>query len=464
MRRQSGSTRLRTLLYMDEIYGFFPPVKNQPSKEPMITLLKQARAYGVGIVLSTQNPVDLDYKGLANIGTWFIGRLQTRQDIDRVIDGLGGKADEQMSRETIAKYLANLPKRTFFLKSAHLEGIRLFTTRWAMSYLKGPLTRKEISALMQAYKEGSETPLKPTATGSSAEGYGPAPVLLTSIPQHFEPDPSGTFRFAPWLAAHCRVEFHDQRRGIDHTLTETDWLRLEQEMSAPDWEEKESEELPFERWPVKAPAQGRFAPLPGFISQDPGLKKSARPLQNELYQTLRLTLYRNRRLKMESKPGESRSDFLVRVRDRLDELKEEALEKLKERYAAREERLKDRLRRAQEQIEKEKADRTSSLISVGTSILGALFGGRGPSASKIGTAINRSGRVLKEGGDLSRAQKRFRELQNKLEDLEAELEEKIDAIDEEYSLDNYPVEEFSLRPKKSDIHIETIALVWRPEL
>ncbi|ADV45316.1 ATP-binding protein [Nitratifractor salsuginis] len=464
MRRQSGSTRLRTLLYMDEIYGFFPPVKNPPSKEPMITLLKQARAYGVGIVLSTQNPVDLDYKGLANIGTWFIGRLQTRQDIDRVIDGLGGKADEQMSREAIAKYLANLPKRTFFLKSAHLEGIRLFTTRWAMSYLKGPLTRKEISALMQAYKEESETSVKPTAAAPSTDGYGPAPVLPTSTPQHFEPDPSGTLRFSPWLAAHCRVEFHDQSRGFDHTLAETDWLRLEPEMSAPNWEEKESEELPFERWPVKAPAQGRFAPLPGFISQDPGLKKSARALQNELYQTLRLTLYRNRRLKMESKPGESRSDFLVRVRDRLDELKEEALEKLKERYAAKEERLKDRLRRTQEQIEKEKADRTSSLISVGASILGALFGGRGPSASKIGTAINRSGRVLKEGGDLSRAQQRFQELQNKLEDLEAELEEKIDAIDEEYSLENYPVEEFSLRPKKSDIHIETIALVWRPEL
>ena len=123
MRRQSGTTRLRTLLYMDEIYGFFPPSKNPPSKEPMLLLLKQARAFGVGIVLSTQNPVDLDYKGLSNIGTWFIGRLQTTQDIDRIIEGLGGKIGSSFDKKEIRKMLANLKKRTFFLKSAHLDDI-----------------------------------------------------------------------------------------------------------------------------------------------------------------------------------------------------------------------------------------------------------------------------------------------------------------------------------------------------
>jgi hypothetical protein len=465
MRMQSGSTRLRTLLYMDEIAGFFPPVKNPPSKEPMLTLLKQARAFGIGVVLSTQNPVDLDYKGLSNIGTWFVGRLQTRQDIERVIDGLGGKSDEDLPREEIARLLANLPKRTFFLKSAHLESIRLFGTRWVMSYLKGPLKREEIARLTEAMKpkQAAETP-RVTPSDSGPGGFGPAPVLPASTPQHFEPDPTGSHRYRPWLAARASVGFHDQRRGIDRILERTAWLELDPEAEAPDWSGAEAEDLPFERWPVRSPSGALFAPLPPFVSRDKGLKRAAAALRERLYREERLELYRCRKLRLESAPEEAEADFLVRVRERLDELKEEAIEKLRERYASKEARLQDQLRRAMERIEKEKADRTSSLISVGASLIGALFGGRGLSASKIGTAINRSGRVLKERGDLSRAEAKVEELREKIELLGEELEEKIDAIDEKYSLENYPVESFSIRPKKSAVTVGEIALVWRPTL
>ncbi len=464
MRMQSGSTRLRNILYMDEIYGFFPPVKNPPSKEPMILLLKQARAFGTGIVLSTQNPVDLDYKGLSNIGTWFVGRLQTRQDIERVIDGLGGKSDEGLSREQIAKLLANLPKRTFFLKSAHLDSIRLFGTRWVMSYLKGPLKKAEISRLMAPLKEEEEIPASAPARQKSRDGFGPAPVLDPSIIQHFEPDPTGAHRYRPTLAAHAEVEYHDRRKGIDHSRRLSLWLPLEAQMQEADWQEAQHEELPFERWPAKAPRGARFAALPSFISTDRALKRSAAALVDTLYRDEALILYRCRKLKLESSPEELEADFLVRVRNALDDLKEEAIEELKERYGKKEARLQEQLRRAQERIEKEKTDQTSSLISVGASILGALFGGRGLSASKIGTAINRSGRVLRERGDLTRAETKLQEIQEKIEALEEELAEKIDAIDEKYTLDNYPVETFSLRPKKNDISVETIALAWRPEL
>ena len=135
----------------------------------MMILLKQARAFGVGVVLSTQNPVDLDYKGLSNIGTWFIGRLQTSQDIERVIDGLGGKVGGQYSKSEIKSLLANLNKRTFFLKSAHLEDIRLFTTRWVMSYLKGPLKSDDISKLMEA-KKADASPQSILSTPKEHEG------------------------------------------------------------------------------------------------------------------------------------------------------------------------------------------------------------------------------------------------------------------------------------------------------
>ena len=150
MRRQQGASSLKTLLYMDEIYGYFPPVANPPSKKPMMLLLKQARAYGVGVVLATQNPVDLDYKGLANIGSWFVGRLQTRQDQDRVVEGIVSASDGQLKATGVKKLLADLKGRQFLLNSVYLDAPLLFETRWVMSYLKGPMSNSDIKKLMAA--------------------------------------------------------------------------------------------------------------------------------------------------------------------------------------------------------------------------------------------------------------------------------------------------------------------------
>jgi len=200
MRRQSGTSALKTLLYMDEIFGFFPPTKNPPSKEPMLLLLKQARAFGVGIILSTQNPVDLDYKGLSNIGTWFIGRLQTTQDIERVIDGLGGQIGSSFDKNEIKNMLANLQKRTFFLKSAHLDDIRLFATRWVMSYLKGPLKRDEIATLMQEQKALQSIEKDSVdEMAQRSENFESYQNIDRSIPQYFELDSSAQNLFYPTL-------------------------------------------------------------------------------------------------------------------------------------------------------------------------------------------------------------------------------------------------------------------------
>ena len=459
MRRQSGSGRLRTLLYMDEIYGYFPPVKNPPSKEPMITLLKQARAYGVGIVLSTQNPVDLDYKGLSNIGTWFVGRLQTRQDIERVIDGLEGKLGSEMDRKEISSLLGNLKARSFFLRSAHLDGLRLFSTRWVLSYLKGPLKKEEIRRLMEHQKGAEEVPSSSAAP--SEDGWGERPHLGSGVEEYFEADPTGKNRYRPFLAAKVRVEFHDQRRGLDLEREFFSWLDL-YENPVPDWELARRSDESFLRWPRKAPAQGMYRPVPPFLAQPRGISEAEKELKDRLYREERLELYRCRRLRMESSPDEDEGEFRARVREALEEKKEEAIEVLRERYAKKEERILEQLRRARERVEKEKTDQTGTLISVGASILGALFGK--PSASKIGTAVNRSGRILKDRGDISRAEARVEELEEKLQALEEELAEKIEELAEKYDPQEYPIDSFSLRPRKSDIEIEKIALVWRAEL
>ena len=456
MRRQSGTSRLRTLLYMDEIYGFFPPSKNPPSKEPMLLLLKQARAFGVGVVLSTQNPVDLDYKGLSNIGTWFIGRLQTTQDINRIIEGLGGQIGSSFDKSEIRTLLANLKKRTFFLKSAHLEDIRLFGTRWVLSYLKGPLKKSDVATLMAPFKKSVQAVAPKRPSSPLTQTYK---QIDTSISQYFEPDPSGTNNYYATLGAKASVHFFNQSKGVDQEEHLTLYLPIEEESKRIDWEQSEEEEVDFETFPHRKPSEGHYTTLPQIVLEDKGLRKSIRELKEYLYRTRTISLWRCRSPKLISAPTESRADFMVRVDDLLQEKKELEIEKLKERYAKKEKTLLDRLTRANERVAKEEADSTNSLIEAGISVLGALFGKS--SVTKIGRAVNKGGKILKERDEMSRAQARVAAIEEDIDLLTEELEEKIDRLDEKYDVENCEIEEIRIKPRKTDIDVEVCALVWR---
>ncbi len=468
MRHQSGTSSLKTLLYMDEIFGFFPPTKNPPSKEPMLLLLKQARAYGVGVVLSTQNPVDLDYKGLSNIGTWFIGRLQTAQDIDRVIDGLGGKVGSSFDKSEIKQLLSNMQKRTFFLKSAHLDDIRLFATRWVMSYLKGPLKKKEISELMKEQKDQRKisrdsNPQVKIANKSDQGEYEAYNTLDSSIPQYYEIDVSGVNQYLPTLGAKIRVGFYSQSRGIDESEETAITLPLDARDRSADWEVAQGDESDFSRFPTQMPSDAKLRKIPDFIREDKGLRKVKKLLEDTLYQKRKLELYRCKSPKMESKLHESQMDFKIRVSDRLNDKKEEEIDRLKERYEKKANTLQDRLLRALARVEKEQSDvsskTTDTMISAGMAVLGALFGSR--STAKIGTTLSRGSRILKERGDVDRAQQRVDDAQKKIDDLGYELEEKVDDLATEYDIDECEIETFAIKPRRSDIGVEDIALVWR---
>ena len=460
MRRQSGTSALKTLLYMDEIFGFFPPTKNPPSKEPMLLLLKQARAFGVGIVLSTQNPVDLDYKGLSNIGTWFIGRLQTTQDIERVIDGLGGKVGSSFNRSEIKNLLANLQKRTFFLKSAHLDDIRLFSTRWVLSYLKGPLKRDEISTLMQEQKEAQNVEVESVDTlVNKSQKFAAIQNIDASIPQYYELDPSGNNNFLASVMLKATVHFYNQRKGIDVEKPLILSLPLESSMQNIRWEEAGEEELDFIKLPHKAPSKAKFQPLPEVILNDKGLKGAIREVKDFLYQEESLELLRCVSLKLESKPEESTSEFKVRVQDLLNDKKEQEIEKLKVRYASKEKILTTRLARAQERVEKESSDSTSSMIDAGIAVIGALFGRR--STSSISRAFKKGSTILKERGDMSRAEERMAKVSDDIEVLQEELEDKIDVLSDKYNIENCSIENFNIKPRRTDIDIDSCAIVWR---
>ena len=444
--------------------GFFPPTKNPPSKEPMLLLLKQARAYGVGVILSTQNPVDLDYKGLSNMGTWFIGRLQTTQDVNRVIDGLGGKVGSTYNKDEIRNLLSNMKKRTFFLKSAHLDDIRIFGTRWVMSYLKGPLKKDEIADLMATQKNllaktfAAEQETNKPETSKQAEGYESYTNLDNSIPQYYQPDLASSKQYHATLMADCTVNFFNQTRAINEEEDYCLILELDTADRNPDWDNASNEEEPidhFQNLPINPPEDALYAETPEFLNKDKQLRASKKSLSDWLYHEHSLELFRCKSPKLESNPYESLRDFKTRVSDVLNDKKEQAIEVLQERYAKKEKVLMDRLGRYQLSLDKEQADTTSSFMNVGITVLGALFG-------KSRASIGRAGsRVLKERGDVGRAKERIEKVEDDLKDLEEELEEKIDDLVDEFDVENITIEDFQIKPRKTDIQINDIAVVWK---
>jgi hypothetical protein len=144
-------------MYIDEMFGYFPPHPyNPPTKDPILRLLKQARAFGLGMILATQNPGDLDYKGLSNAGTWFIGRLQSENDRNKVMSGLESlaTADANLNLKEVEQLIADIEPRVFLMHNVHdIGGPILVHTRWAMSYLRGPLTRQQVATLMAPQKQ-----------------------------------------------------------------------------------------------------------------------------------------------------------------------------------------------------------------------------------------------------------------------------------------------------------------------
>ncbi len=474
MRRQQGSSSLKALLYMDEIFGYFPPTANPPSKKPMLLLLKQARAYGVGVVLATQNPVDLDYKGLSNIGSWFIGRLQTSQDQQRVVDGIVGASDGKLEKKTIKKLLSGLKGRQFLLNSAHLDMPLLFETRWVLSYLKGPISNRDIKKLMTGVtREESLSPdeifEKESSTSSFQDILEHPPMISGKITQlyHLHSPQSENKRLEPWMLCQCSLRFFNAKRNIDRVTTLKQRIYLDDSFLKPDWEGAEQYEVSIEDCVYQAPAGASFYPLAPLFSQIKDLRECTRSFSNYVYQTKKLPLFRAVGLKIESQPDESLADFRIRVADRLRDAKEEAIDKLKDKYQVRQKRLESQIQRAVDKIEKEKVDvkarTTDTLLSFGSAVLGAFFGRKAVSAatlSKASTGIRNVGRLAKEKGEVKRAEQTLASLHEDMDSLALEVEAKVDELSEKFDLEKYTIEEFAITPRRCDVFDVEVVLLW----
>ena len=476
MRTQSGSTSLRALLYMDEVFGYLPPSANPPSKIPMLTLLKQARAYGLGIVLATQNPVDLDYKALSNMGTWFLGRLQTERDKMRVLDGLEGAtaaASRPFDRAALEATLSGLASRVFLMNNVHDDAPVLFQTRWVLSYLRGPLTRTQIRTLTEA--------AGPTVAARAPEAVAAAdrkavvrPVLPPGIPEQFlarrvrVPRDSHVV-YRPALLGRSRLHFVDARRGVDTWATRIHLARLTGTRVAGDpWSDAE----PVAEMPDLDPApedEARFARLPADAADAKAYAGWTRDLKEHLYRTETLPRWSCSRLRAWSEPGEAEGDFRTRLRQLLREERDLEVEKLKATYAARLERVQERVRKAEQRVAKEQAQyedtKRSSWLKVGETLLGAILGRRKVSVGTIGkaqTAARGAGRTRKEKLDVEQAEENLETLQEDVKTLEAELARELDGVRERTDEAALSLEEAHLKPRKGDIDIEEVLLVWTP--
>jgi hypothetical protein len=483
MRRQSGTSSLRAILYMDEIFGFFPPTANPPSKQPMLTLLKQARAFGLGCVLATQNPVDLDYKGLANCGTWFIGRLQTERDKLRVIEGLKSALPDAGDTNFEA-LMSNLSQRVFLMRNVHDDAPVLMKSRWAMSYLRGPLTGPEIARVMATRKSApvvansytppadagmsAAMPAAPFATGSPAAGR---PAVGAGINEYFlSPSKgSGHVLYKPMIAGFSKLHFVDSKLALDEWQT-AGWLApLDDGGGNASWEDAARDPQLKSRLGPTPAADAEYSELPATALRAASYAGWGKSLQSFLYETARASLFYADAFKAASQVGETEGDFRARLTLAAREKRDAAVAALRQKWAAKLLQLQDQIRRAEDKREREKAQLTQSrmqtAVNVGTTILGALLGRKTISATSIGragTAARSASRWGHESQDVARAEESLEVLQQRLLETQRQVEAEVAKLESTLDASTIVLRAVDVPARKSDIAVGEVALVWVP--
>jgi hypothetical protein len=486
MRTQPGTTSLRALLCMDEIYGYFPPVANPPSKEPLITLLKQARAFGLGCLLATQNPVDLDYRGLSNIGTWFIGRLQTERDKARMIDGLegaAGSAGGRFERQRIEQTISRLGKRVFLMNNVHDDEPLTFETRWVMSYLGGPLTRDQIKLLMDekrsAEPSASSSPPTPQQT-AIRQAPAPAaqvqrPIAPPGVTEYFIPvnegkKEGGQLLYQPMILGIGAVYYADAAAGAAAKEQIGLLADIPETGSLVDWDKAERVDLSdsnLEKFPDAPDAS--YGDMPKNAWARGNYRIWGKSFQEWLFRNMTITLLKSPALGEASRPGESERDFRIRLQTASRETRDGMIDRISRKYTAKIAALEERIRKAEQAVDREKEQakqqKLQTALSLGATIFDAMLSRKKVSRSTVGrasTTAGRAGRILKENKDVERAEENVDELKRQLAELQALLAEESGEAKKGIDPLTEPLEQLHIKPKKKDIAVVLTALAWVP--
>ncbi|MGW8226377.1 MAG: helicase HerA domain-containing protein, partial [Anaerolineales bacterium] len=508
MRTQAGTTSLRSLLYFDEIFGYLPPTQNPPSKEPMLRMLKQARAFGVGLVLVTQNPVDLDYKGLSNTGTWFIGKLQTDQDKQRLLDGLQG-ATPDMDRGGYDKMISSLGKRVFLLHNVHEKKPQLFQTRWAMNYLAGPLTRTQIplaNQLVGARAEAlppddavrpsfgvEETSIpvgrQPSATVSQPKveseqglpGSATRPAVPGQIAEYFLPnDLSYTNAFSaagrsipeeaqslgliyrPALLAQSRIRYLNRKYDLDYEQEHTVLTTNPDRRGVIRWEEALSSNVEVDSLDDKPDPRARFGSIEAPLSEPKIMKSMQSDFLDWNYHNSSVTVRANEELEIYAGPQVSQAEFRKLCSETAREKREAELKKVADKFDGKIDTVLERMKREQRELEEDRSELSQrKMEEYGThaeTVL-SLFGRRRKSLSR---SLSKRRMTEKAEADVKESLQAIEEYERQVKELQAEQEEALKEVNERWEEIASQMTEIVVTPYKKDIQVELFGVAWLP--
>ena len=477
LRRQPGTSDLRALIYMDEVFGFAPPTAEPPSKKPILTIFKQARAHGVGMVLSTQNPVDLDYKAMSNAGTWLIGRLQTERDKARILEGLKS-ASGTVDVPQFDKLIGDLDKRQFVLHTTRATTPALITTRWAMSYLRGPLTRDEVTRLTMDSPEREAV----DQTARSSEPAAPeladnesvaAPKVAPSVPvYHLDPAApwgaqigarAGGKRHQAGLVARVLLVYDDRYAAVDH---KEEWEAVFFPLGRA-FDPADHVAVDYDSRDLRpgTPEGGTFVLTDAPVDSAAFLKQAETDLKEWLYRNRKVEVLKNEHLKLYSRIGETAEDFMVRCNEAAEDAADTEVAALRDRYKVRIDRVKDQLATAERRTRELEADtqsrRQQELVAGAGDLLSVFLGGKRRSRSLSGAASRRS-QTVRTQERLRSAQEALTDKAEDLEDLEDALATDLMEITDRWNDAARDVQTIEIGLEKTDIAVDEMALVWVP--
>jgi len=498
MRAQPGSSSLRAILYFDEVFGYMPPVANPPSKPPLLRLLKTARAFGLGVLLTTQNPVDLDYKALGNAGTWFVGKLQTEQDKSRLLDGLesvdAGKSG--FKRADVDKLISALDKRVFLLHNVHERGQQVFKTRWAMAYLRGPITRtklREVNELVAAVKPPILTTARNASEGEvkidrvaavkvAVETTTRRPRVPTGISEFFLPNTITSSQalkgekhdleesevlglmYKPALLVQADVRYLDRKSNLDHVDANAAIVEDVDPKGFIRWDEWSISPLDPASFDSGPGPDAQFAPLEAPLNDAKRLKTVKKDFQDYIYHGAGLKIPSNPVLKIFAIPGTAEAEFESLCNEAADESAAVEIRKLEKKYKTKIKRIKDRLTKEQRELAEDQADlgsrKVEEFATLAENVFGLFSGSR--SSRRISTSLTKRRLTSKAKADVEESEDVIEDFMQELDDLRAELAQEIDEIHDRWDQVALDIEETVIAPFKKNIRVDLFGVAWTP--
>lgn len=496
VRLQSGSPSLRAMLYFDEIFGFLPPVANPPSKEPILRLLKQARAFGFGLLLATQNPVDLDYKALSNAGTWFVGRLQTEQDKSRLLEGLEGATSEKgnFNRSKVDKLISALGKRVFLLHNVHEKEPTVFQTRWAMAYLKGPITRTQLGELNEMVgarpmiiqtdtkkTAATEAPgERHTAKPSAATMLATRPPVPDGVDEVFLPNNLTTAEalkavgkdgvqakskglvYRPALLAQAQIYYLDRKRGLDHEQILTSLAMEPEGRGRIRWENALASAVDPDSLTRSPVAEAQFADLQSPLNDAGEMKSLEKDFLDYAYHSAELKLPSNAALKLVAEPGMSKDEFRNQCTEVARKERDAAVAKLKQQYKKKMTAVEKKLTKEERELAQDEAELSARKMEEMATHAENVFGLFTGSRRRVTTSLTKRRMTSQAKADVEESVEAIAAFKQELEALETQMAEELDDINEHWEDLADDIEEMTLKPLKKDVRADLFSVAWFP--